>query len=298
MQKNNRTILLFGANGQLGAKLKELLAARGTVRALGGSELDLRNLEKLRAMALQAQPALIVNAAAYTAVDAAQSDADNAMLVNAQAPRVMAEVARECNALFMHYSTDYVFDGAAQTPYTEDSPTLPLGVYGESKLAGEQAIIRSGAAALILRTAWLYSNRGKNFLNTILRLAAERDELRVVNDQYGCPTNADLVAEASMQILDGIWDDERLRDERRGLYHLSCTGVTTWYGFTKRILELAGLDKRVRVMPISTSEYPTAAKRPPYSVLSNAKLERVFGIQLPNWEEGLKRCMRERPAHG
>jgi len=294
LHKISRNILLFGANGQLGSKLKSLLATRGTVRAIGHAELDLRDLPRLRAFILETKPALIVNAAAYTAVDAAESDVENAQLVNAEAPRVMAEAAREHNALFVHYSTDYVFDGAARTPYTEESPVSPLGVYGVSKLAGEQAVAASGAAHLILRTAWLYSNRGKNFLNTMLRLAAERDELRVVNDQTGCPTYADLVADASAQMLDGMFASGVVRPERCGLYHLACQGETTWWGFATRIIELAGFGKRVRVLPITTADYPTPAKRPAYSVLSNAKLERVFGIRLPHWEDGLKRCLAER----
>lgn len=297
-RKSFSNILLFGVNGQLGTKIRSLLSSRGTVRAFTESDLDLRDLNKLRTMSLQVKPDLIVNAAAYTAVDAAETDADNARLVNCEAPRVMAEAARECNALFVHYSTDYVFDGSASTPYTEASPTRPLGVYGASKLAGEQAVSSSGAATLILRTAWLYSNRGKNFLNTMLRLAAERDELRVVNDQFGCPTYADLVAEASLQMLDGLFDNAVLRRERCGLYHISCGGETTWWDFAKRIIELSGLAERVRVLPIGTADYPTAARRPAYSVLSNAKLQRVFGIQLPDWEQGLKRCLAERPVHG
>lgn len=296
--KSFNSILLFGANGQLGTKLKSLLSTRGNVRALTVSDFDLRDLDKLRTLTLQAKPDLIVNAAAYTAVDAAETDADNVRLVNAEAPCVMAEVANECGALFLHYSTDYVFDGAATTPYTEESPARPLGAYGASKLAGEQAVAASGAAAVVLRTAWLYSNRGKNFLNTMLRLAAERDELRVVNDQFGCPTYADLVAEASVQMLDGLFDNGALRRERCGLYHLSCGGETTWWNFAKRIIELSGFGKRVRVLPIGTADYPTAARRPVYSVLSNAKLERVFGIQLPDWEQGLKRCLAERPVNG
>ena len=294
LHKNSRNILLLGANGQLGTTLKGQLAARGTLRAIGHAELDLRDLAKLRALILETNPALIVNAAAYTAVDAAETDAETAQLVNAQAPRIMAETARECSALFVHYSTDYVFDGTAHTPYSEESPVSPLGVYGASKLAGEQAVAASGAAHLILRTAWLYSNRGKNFLNTMLRLAAERDELRVVNDQTGCPTYADLVAEASLKMLDGMYDRGSLRRERCGLYHVACRGETTWWGFARRIIELAGFAGRVRVLPITTADYPTPAKRPAYSVLSTNKLERVFGIRLPDWEEGLKRCLTER----
>ena len=294
MPKNNCQILLFGANGQLGTKLNTLLATKGTVRAIGHAELDLRDLPKLRTLILETNPALIINAAAYTAVDAAESDAENAQLVNAQAPRVMAAAASECNALLVHYSTDYVFDGMAQSPYTEESPVNPLGVYGASKLAGEQAVAASGAAHLILRTAWLYSNRGRNFLNTMLSLAGGRNELRVVNDQTGCPTYADLVAEASMQMLDGMLLDGKLRTERCGLYHLACQGETTWCGFAQRIIELAGFGERVRVLPITTNDYPTPAKRPAYSVLSTSKLERVFGIRLPYWEEGLMRCLSER----
>jgi dTDP-4-dehydrorhamnose reductase len=296
LHKNSPTILLFGTNGQLGSKLKDLLVTQGAVHAVGQDELDLRDLSKLRALILETNPALIVNAAAYTAVDAAEADADNARLVNTEAPRVMAEAARERNALLVHYSTDYVFDGTSHAPYTEESPVSPLGVYGATKLAGEQAVTDSGAAHLILRTAWLYSNRGKNFLNTMLRLAAERDELRVVNDQTGCPTYADLVASASIQMLDGMFADGRVRAERCGLYHITCQGETTWWGFARYIIELAGFGERVRVLPITTADYPTPAKRPAYSVLSNAKLERVFGIRLPDWKEGLKRCLAERTA--
>jgi dTDP-4-dehydrorhamnose reductase len=294
LHKNSRSILLFGANGQLGTKLNTLLATKGTVRAVGHTELDLRDPARLRALILETNPALIVNAAAYTAVDAAESDVENARLVNAEAPRVMAEVARECNALLVHYSTDYVFDGTERSPYTEESPVSPLGVYGASKLAGERAVADSGAAHLILRTAWLYSNRGKNFLNTMLRLAAERDELRVVNDQTGCPTYADLVAEASVQMLDDMFVSGNLRTERCGLYHIACQGETTWWGFARRIIELAGFGERVRVLPITTADYPTPAKRPAYSVLSSDKLARVFGIRSPEWQDGLKRCLAER----
>lgn len=296
MHNNGRTILLFGANGQLGARLKTLLAARGTVRAPGHSELDLRDLDRVRALIAEARPGLIVNAAAYTAVDAAEADPENARLVNAEAPRVMAEVAAALGALLVHYSTDYVFDGTARTPYTEESPTRPLGVYGATKLAGEQAVAASGAAFLTLRTAWLYSNRGKNFLNTMLRLAGERDELRVVNDQIGCPTYADLVAEATIAMLDGVYANGLVRKERCGLYHATCSGETSWWGFAQRIIELAGFAARVTVKPIPTSEYPTPARRPAYSVLANDKLARVFGIRLSDWQEGLERCLAERNA--
>lgn len=298
LHTNSHTILLFGANGQLGTKLSSLLATRGTVHAVDHAELDLRDLAMLRKFIVKINPTLIVNAAAYTAVDAAETDAEHAQLVNAEAPRVMAEVAVERKALLVHYSTDYVFDGTAQSPYTEESPVNPLGVYGASKRAGEMAVSDSGAAHLILRTAWLYSNRGKNFFNTMLRLAAERSELRVVNDQSGCPTYADLVAAASLQMLDDMFVSDGLRIERCGLYHVACQGETTWWGFAQRIIELGGFGGRVRVLPITTAEYPTPAKRPAYSVLSCGKLGRVFDIRLPHWEEGLKRCLAERSSRG
>lgn len=291
-------ILLFGANGQLGRKLRDLLAPKGQVRAVGHAELDLRDDVKLRALIRESRPALIVNAAAYTAVDQAESDAENARLVNAEAPRVMAESAREMNALLVHYSTDYVFDGTASTPYTEASATRPLGVYGATKLAGEQAVDASGANHLTLRTAWLYSNHGKNFLNTMLRLAAERDELRVVDDQTGSPTWSDLVAVATLGMLDGLYANGTVRRERCGLYHVTCNGQTTWCGFARRIVELGGYGERVRVTPITTADYPTPAKRPMYSVLSNARLAQVFGIRLPDWQAGLRQCLAERGARG
>jgi dTDP-4-dehydrorhamnose reductase len=271
---------------------------RGTVRALDQADIDLADLAGLRKLLNESRPDLIVNAAAYTAVDAAEKDAETARLVNAEAPRVMAECARECKALIVHYSTDYVFDGSAHAPYTEESPTHPLGVYGATKLAGEQAVAASGADFITLRTAWLYSNHGKNFLNTMLRLAAERSELRVVNDQIGCPTYADLLAEATLQMLEGLYANGVVRKERCGLYHVTCTGETSWWGFAQRIVELAGYADRVRVTPIPTADYPTPAKRPAYSVLSNDKLDKVFGIRLPDWETGLKRSLDERGKGG
>lgn len=296
MKRGSGDTLLFGAGGQLGTRLETLLAARGPVRAVRHADLDLHDLERLRTLIRETRPGLIVNAAAYTAVDAAEADAERARLVNAEAPRVMAEAAAGLGALLVHYSTDYVFDGTARTPYTEESPTRPLGVYGATKLAGEQAVAGSGAAFLTLRTAWLYSNHGKNFLNTMLRLAAERDELRVVNDQAGCPTYSDLVAEATIAMLDGVYANGSVRKERCGLYHVTCSGETSWWGFAQRIIELAGFAARVTVKPIPTSEYPTPARRPAYSVLANDKLERVFGIRLPDWQDGLQRCLAERSA--
>jgi len=289
-------ILLFGGGGQLGSGLRELLATKGSVDAVDRRELDLRDLPKISERIRASRPTLVVNAAAYTAVDAAEADAETARLVNAEAPRVMAEAAREVGALLVHYSTDYVFDGAARTPYVEDAPTRPLGVYGATKLAGEQAVAAAGAQFVTLRTAWLYSNHGKNFLNTMLRLAAERDELRVVNDQIGSPTYAGLVAEATLGMLDGLYAHGELRRERCGLYHLTCGGDTSWWGFAQAIVERAGYGGRVRVLPIPSSEYPTPVRRPAYSVLSSEKFARTFGIRLPDWRDALDRCLAERAA--
>jgi len=292
--KTSKNIVLFGANGQLGRKLQSLLAARGPVLAYDRARIDLNDLAALRQCVNEARPGLIVNAAAYTAVDAAEKEPERARLVNAEAPRVMAECAREHGALLVHYSTDYVFDGTVNAPYTEDSPTRPLGVYGVTKLAGEEAVANSGSHYLTLRTAWLYSNLGKNFLNTMLRLASERPELRVVDDQIGSPTYSDLLAEATLQMLDGIYANGVIRREHCGLYHVTCAGATSWWGFAQRIIQLAGYADRVRVTPISTPEYPTPARRPAYSVLSNDKLEKTFGIRLPDWQQGLRRCLAER----
>ena len=277
-------ILLFGANGQLGTKLNTLLARKGTVRAVGHAELDLRDLTRLRALIQGTNPELIVNAAAYTAVDAAETDAESAQLVNAEAPRVMAEAAREHQALLVHYSTDYVFDGTAHRPYTEESPVSPLGVYGASKLAGEDAIRASGARHLILRTAWVYAMHGQNFLRTMLRVGAERDELRVVADQVGSPTPAWLIADLTATILHkGI--------DQSGVSNLVTAGQTSWHGFAEAIFDQAftvGLvERKPRVVPITTAEYPTPAQRPAYSVLDVSRLQAEYGVEMPDWRQAL-----------
>lgn len=289
-------VLLFGAGGQIGQRLAQLLPALGTLVACDQAEADLSRPDSVRALLDRERPQLIVNAAAYTAVDQAESDAEVARQVNAESPRVMAEAARRSGALLVHYSTDYVFDGEADRPYTEESPTRPLSVYGVTKLAGEQAVRESGADHLILRTAWLYSNRGRNFFKTMLRLAGERDELRVVGDQIGSPTYADWVAETTLAMIQGLLADGAGRSRRVGTYHVVCAGQTSWHGFAQRIVELTGLAARVRVTPITTAEYPTPAQRPAYSVLSCAKLKREFGIVPPDWQQGLARCLAERES--
>ncbi len=286
-------ILLFGRDGQLGTYLASKLEAIGSVQAYDQSDFDLGDLDRLRQVVIAQRPDVVVNAAAYTAVDQAESDALSAERINAEAPAVMAVAAQKAGALLVHYSTDYVFDGASRQPYTEDSPTRPLGVYGKTKLAGEEAVRAAGGAHLVLRTAWLYSNYGRNFFKTMLRLASERDELRVVDDQVGTPTYARLVADASVQMIAAMTEGNVLRSERSGLYHMTCEGFTTWHGFAQRIVELSGQGERVRVKPIGTAEYPTPAQRPSYSVLSCDKLARMFAIRLPHWDTALEQCVAD-----
>ena len=286
-------ILLFGRNGQLGARLTDALAPLGTVQALGRSDVDLADPASIERRIRDSAAEIIINAAAYTAVDQAEADETTAMRVNGEAPAVMAQCARACGALLVHYSTDYVFDGMAHTPYREDDATAPLGVYGRSKLAGEEAVRRSGAMHLVLRTAWLYANQGRNFLNTMLRIAGEGKPLRVVNDQRGSPTNADSVAAATVEVLRVCSGAGARCASFSGVYHMTCGGEATWFEFAQRIFELAGLAP-VALSPISSRDYPTPARRPAYSVLSNDKLARVFGVRLPHWEEALRQCLAQR----
>lgn len=286
-------ILLFGRNGQLGASLAAALAPLGAVQALGRSDVDLADPASIEQGIRDTSPDVIVNAAAYTAVDQAESDEATAMRVNGEAPAVMAQGARAHGALLVHYSTDYVFDGTAHAPYREDDTTAPLGVYGRSKLAGEEAVRRSGALHLVLRTAWLYANEGRNFLNTMLRMAGEGKPLRVVNDQRGSPTYAQSVAAATVEVL-RIWRKSGApRASLSGVYHMTCGGEATWFEFARRIFELAG-PAPVALSPIATRDYPTPARRPSYSVLSNEKLARVFGVRLPHWEEALRQALAQR----
>ena len=280
------TIFLTGARGQVGGELTRLLARHGTVVATDVDSLDLTDVDALRAAVRAAKPALIVNAAAYTAVDLAEREADLAYAVNARAPGILAEEARHLGAVLIHYSTDYVFDGTRRTPYPEDAPTGPLNVYGASKLEGERAVAAAGAHALVFRTSWVYGLTGRNFLLTIRRLAAERDELRIVADQTGVPNWSRTLAEATTRIVAmGL----SAMAERSGLYHLSSTGEATWHAFAQAIV---GATSKVRVVPIATAEYPTPARRPAYGVLATAGFERTFGFALPRWREDLDRCLR------
>jgi dTDP-4-dehydrorhamnose reductase len=278
-------ILVTGARGQLGLELAAALAPYGSVTALDRAALDLESAPAVRSTLERERPTLIVNAAAYTAVDQAETDRARAFAVNADAPALMAEHARASGALLVHYSTDYVFDGAQREPYDEDAPTNPLNVYGASKRAGEEAIAASGAHALVLRTSWVYGMRGRNFLLTIRRLAASRDELRIVADQTGVPNWCRELARATARLVArGL----PFLAERSGLYHLSASGATTWYDFARAIV---GNGDRPRMVPIATSDYPTPARRPAYGVLSTLRFTRTFGFALPDWRRSLAECM-------
>jgi dTDP-4-dehydrorhamnose reductase len=292
-------ILLTGKSGQLGWELQRALAPLGHVGAYGRDGLDLRDLKRVQALVREYEPDVIVNAAAYTAVDQAEDEPHVADEVNGLAPGVLAEEAAARRALLIHYSTDYVFSGTSQRPYTEEDATAPLSAYGRSKLLGETVIAASGAQALIFRTAWVYATRGRSFLGTIQRLARERDEVAVVDDQRGTPTWARMIAEATAAVLAKLQapaSREVLSGSHRcRIYHLTCTGETSWYGFASAIIgrmrgEREG-SKLATLRPISTSQYPTRAVRPQYSVLSNAKVERELRVVLPRWDEALDLCL-------
>ncbi|WP_115576458.1 dTDP-4-dehydrorhamnose reductase [Xanthomonas campestris] len=295
------TALVFGGNGQVGAELLRALAANGKVLATTRSGqlpdgtacevADFNAPDTLSALLDRLQPSCVVNAAAYTAVDRAEQERENAQRANAQSPAVIAAWCAANTVPLVHYSTDYVFDGQGTAPYLEDAPTAPLGVYGETKLAGEQAIRASGAQHLILRTAWVYASHGANFLRTMLRVGADRDELRVVADQVGTPTPAALIADVTARLL------QQRTAATSGTWHLTAAGQTTWHGFAEAIFEeavAAGLLVRApRVVPITTAEYPTPAQRPAYSRLSIDKLQQDFDIVLPEWRVGLQRVIAE-----
>ena len=285
MTRARDTILVTGARGQLGYELAAALAAHGDVIALDRAGVDLADADALVRAVRAAAPAWIVNAAAYTAVDRAEAERDRAFAINAAAPAILAEEARRSGAILIHYSTDYVFDGAARVPYDERAPTAPLNVYGESKLAGEQAVAASGVAALTLRTSWVYGLRGSNFLLTIRRLAAERDELRIVADQTGVPNWCRTLAEATATL---VGRGRGYVAERSGLYHLSASGQATWHDFARAIV---GPVARPVITPIATADYPLPARRPAFGVLDTTRLRDVFGLELPPWTDALQSCV-------
>ncbi len=286
-------ILITGGNGQVGWELQRTLAGLGEVIAPGRAVLDLSRPETLREVVLPLRPRWIVNAAAYTAVDKAESERDLAYAVNTEAPRALAEVAAEIGAALVHYSTDYVFDGAGDAPFVEDAPLGPLNVYGASKAAGEAAIRAALDRHLILRTSWVHGARGANFLITMQRLMRERPDLKIVDDQIGAPTWARHIAEATALIMAQTNSPARGADRPApwGTYHLTNGGETSWYGFAEAIRASLGADTKLH--PIPSSEYPTPAARPLNSRLSNDKLSRVFGIRLPDWRAGLNQALGE-----
>ena len=310
-------ILLFGKNGQVGSELASILPDIGEVIALARKEVDLVNLEGLRRTIREIHPDLIVNAAAYTAVDQAEKDEPTARTVNSEAPRVMAEEGVRIGATLIHYSTDYVFDGTKTTPYLESDAPNPLNIYGKAKLLGEELIRRSGVSYLIFRLSWVYATEGRNFLLTILRLATQREELRIVRDQFGAPTRNVDIAVATADILRQLMKRQEGAfriSNGNGTYHMTAAGITTWYDFARAILEevlaaknrppwltraLGGLPLRAsRILPIPTGEYPTPARRPGYSVLSNSLLTKTFGVELPDWRMQLHGAFDEQSFPG
>jgi len=291
------SILLTGVNGQLGRELQRTLAPLGQVVALTRAQLDLSQPDAIRRVVREHRPAIIVNPAAYTAVDKAETEPELAHAINAVAPGVLAEEAQKIGALLVHYSTDYVFDGSKSDPYSEDDRPNPQSVYGRSKLAGEDAVRASGCAHVILRTSWVYGVHGGNFVKTVLRLAKERSELRIVADQFGAPTWARRLALCSAEILRQYRENPG-DASRHGLFHLTAAGRTNWHGYAEEIVRLARQydaalqDKELTIRAIATHEYPVAAKRPANSVLATDKVRKAFGLELPTWQEDLAECVR------
>jgi dTDP-4-dehydrorhamnose reductase len=285
-------ILLIGKIGQVGWELRRTLAPMAQITCVDFPELDLTSGDSIRQWVRETRPRIIVNAAAYTAVDKAESESDKAMKINGVAPGILAEEAKKLGALLVHYSTDYVFDGAKTEPYVETDAPNPLGAYGRTKLAGDEAVRAVGGAHLIFRLCWVYGARGQNFMLTMMRLAREREKLRVVGDQVGCPTWSRMIAETTALALKQAVAAKDL-GAFTGIYHLASSGVTSWHGFADAIVRLMPAEgkKCAQVEAITTAEYPTPTKRPAYSVLACDKLERTFGLRLPHWEESLKQVL-------
>jgi dTDP-4-dehydrorhamnose reductase len=289
--------LVFGRSGQLGWELRHKLSCLGEVKTVGSGEVDLANPDAIRQAIRDFAPSIIVNAAAYTAVDKAESEPEIAWAINATAPGVLAEEAKRNGSLLIHYSTDYVFDGSKEGPYVESDATNPLNEYGKSKLGGEKAIAAVGGDFLILRTSWVYGARGTNFLLTMLRLAKEKPELRIVNDQTGAPTSSECIAQATAHILAQVVGKEGLQG-RGGLYHLTCAGATTWFGFAEEFLRKSFAESGSTLpalTPIPTSEFPRPAKRPLNSRLSCKRLEEEFSVKMPDWQTSLSLVLETLP---
>lgn len=288
------TLLITGANGQIGSALATALAERDAI-FWGRDEVDLSDSAALKAALAETPCSAIINAVAYTAVDRAEEEEALATRINGEAPGVMAVWCAQKNIPFIHYSTDYVFDGSGDSPRSEDAPTAPLNAYGRSKLAGEQAVTAAGGDTLIFRTSWVYDATGKNFLNTMLRLAQEREVLNIINDQTGAPSYAAHLARATVECLDKVQEMDVFPS---GIYHMTGGGETTWYGFAQAIFEQAramGWNLKIKeVNPITTDAYPTPAKRPHNSRLDGSKLREVFGVVMPDWRDALRECMEEK----
>ena len=293
-QQHRTRYLILGANGQVGQALNAAIDDENVV-ILGREQADFADPEALRTLIMRISPEYILNGVAYTAVDKAESEEDLATTINATSVRVLAECAKELDIPLIHYSTDYVFDGAGDAPRNENAPTAPLNAYGRSKLAGERAIAEVGCKHLIFRTSWVYDAYGKNFLNTMLKLGSEREELRVVADQIGAPTYARHIAQAS---LDALHHAMKMDIFPSGIYHLCNAGKTSWHGFAEAIFASAKKRKmRIkveRILPIPASDYPTPAARPHNSRLDCSKLRDVLGVTLPDWREGLELAMDEK----
>jgi dTDP-4-dehydrorhamnose reductase len=296
-------LLVTGPTGQVGSQLFRSLAPLGNVIPLDRRHCDLSRPEQLPAVIRDLRPDVIVNAAAYTAVDDAERDEAVAATVNGAAVGVIAEEARRACALLVHYSTDYVFDGRKDAPYSEDDPPCPINAYGRSKLAGELAIREVGGAHLVLRTSWVYDARGRNFLRTMLALLRERDELRIVADQIGAPTWAADIAQATAALIDAAAHEREEGRFASGLFHLTASGATSWHGFAAAILEgaarrgLLPAGRTPRLVPVASEDYPRPAARPKNSRLSGDRLRQRFGLALPSWEEGLALCLDEMAKH-
>ena len=288
-------ILLLGKNGQVGWELQRSLAPLGELIALGSDEGNLADLDNLANLVRGVAPDVIVNAAAYTAVDKAESEPELARTINAQAPAVLAQEAKRLNAWLVHYSTDYVFDGSDDKPWMETDPTGPLNVYGATKLEGEQHIVQSGCRHLIFRTSWVYGARGGNFAKTMLHLAQTRDSLKVIVDQSGAPTGADLLADVTAHAIRAAQHNEGVS----GLYHLAAGGETSWHGYASFVLDYAGRSgvalkvASEAIEPVPSSAFPTPAKRPHNSRLNTGKLQRTFDLHMPHWQTGVTRMLTE-----
>jgi dTDP-4-dehydrorhamnose reductase len=290
------SILIIGQHGQVSTYLQRAFSSEHNldceIVVAGRDQIDLSVPQNIKSALAAIKPSLIINPAAYTAVDLAEQESELAFLINAAAVKQIAEYCVDSNTPLIHFSTDYVFSGDANRPYTEQDPAAPNGVYGQSKLDGERAITESGAPAIILRTSWVYSNHGKNFYKTMLMLAQSRDELSVVADQIGAPTYAGSIAQACRALAMTVLQRGEITSEQRGIYHFSCQGETSWCEFAKAIFNENGL-KHMTVKGISTQQYPTPAKRPAYSVLSGARLQSTFKLSLPRWQEALASCAAE-----